>query len=107
MYSELNYVSESWLKVFANNKSEAIINKTQHKALVDYQGLMTKCLVEYHRVLKPGRWITVEFHNSKNSVWNAIQESLGRAGFVITDVRTLDKKQGSFNQVKGASQAIK
>ena len=107
MYSELNYVSESWLKVFTNNKSEAIINKTQHKALVDYQGLMTKCLVEYHRVLKPGRWITVEFHNSKNSVWNAIQESLGRAGFVIADVRTLDKKQGSFNQVKGASQAIK
>lgn len=107
MYSELNYVSESWLKIFTNNRSEAIINRTQHKSLVDYQELMTKCLSEYYRVLKPGRWITVEFHNSKNSVWNAIQESLGRAGFVIADVRTLDKKQGSFNQVKGASQAIK
>lgn len=107
MYSELNYVSESWLKVFTNNTSEAIINKSQHKSLVEYQELMTKCLSEYYRVLKPSRWITVEFHNSKNAVWNAIQESLGRAGFVIADVRTLDKKQGSFNQVKGASQAIK
>lgn len=107
MYSELNYVSESWLKVFTNNKPEAIINKTQKKALPDYQELMIQCLSEYCRVLKPGRWITVEFHNSKNAVWNSIQEALGRAGFIIADVRTLDKKQGSFNQVKGASQAIK
>ena len=68
---------------------------------------MTRCLSSYYRVLKPGRWITVEFHNSKNAVWNSIQEALGRAGFIIADVRTLDKKQGSFNQVKGASQAIK
>ena len=43
--------------------------------------------------------MTVEFHNSKNSVWNAIQEALLRAGFVIADVRTLDKKQRSFKQV--------
>ena len=107
MYSELNYVSEAWLKVFTNNGAEAIINKTQKKNLTDYQELMTQCLSSYYRVLKPGRWITVEFHNSKNAVWNSIQEALGRAGFIIADVRTLDKKQGSFNQVKGASQAIK
>ena len=51
--------------------------------------------------------MTVEFHNSKNAVWNSIQASLNHAGFVIADVRTLNKNQGSFNQVKGASQAIK
>ncbi len=107
MYSELNYVAEAWLRVFTNNNDEAIINKTQNKSLTEYQELMTRCLEEYYRVLKPGRWITVEFHNSKNAVWNSIQEALGRAGFIIADVRTLDKKQGSFNQVKGASQAIK
>ena len=107
MYSELNFVSEAWLKVKTNNASEAIVNKTQKKAFVEYQELMTKCFAEFYRILKPNRWMTVEFHNSKNSVWNAIQESLGRVGFVIADVRTLDKNQGSFNQVKGASQAIK
>ena len=47
--------------------------------------------------------MTVEFHNSKNSVWNAIQEALQAAGFVVADVRTLDKKQGSFKQVTSAS----
>jgi hypothetical protein len=47
--------------------------------------------------------MTVEFHNSKNAVWNAIQEALQAAGFVIADVRTLDKQQGSFKQVTSAS----
>lgn len=47
--------------------------------------------------------MTVEFHNSKNAVWNAIQESLLRAGFIIADVRTLDKKQGSFKQVNNTA----
>jgi hypothetical protein len=42
--------------------------------------------------------MTVEFHNSKNAVWNSIQEGLQRAGFVIADVRTLDKKQAALNR---------
>jgi|GEM_PF-31432 len=99
MYSELNFLWEAWLKVFTNNKQEAIENKVQGKGLAEYQQLMTECFKEYYRVLKPGRWMTVEFHNSKNAVWNAIQEALQAAGFVIADVRTLDKRQGSFNQV--------
>jgi len=51
-----------------------------------------------YKILKPGHWMTVEFHNSQNRVWNAIQEAIQRAGFVIADVRVLDKQQGSFKQ---------
>jgi len=99
MYSELNYLWESWLKVHTNNKSEAIINSTQNKGLPEYYDLMLKAFKEYYRVLKPNRWITVEFHNSKSSVWNAIQEGISKAGFIIANVSVLDKKQGSFKQV--------
>lgn len=99
MYSELNFLWESWLKVYTNNKNEAIMNKSQKKGLNQYQELMEKCFVENYRILKPGRWMTVEFHNSQNSVWNAIQEAILKAGFVIANVKTLDKKQGSFKQV--------
>lgn len=35
--------------------------------------------------------MTLLFHNSKNAVWNSIQESILKAGFVIADVRILDK----------------
>jgi hypothetical protein len=103
MYSELNFLWEAWLKVFTNNKPEAVINKVQKKGLPEYQELMERCFAECYRVLKPGRWMTVEFHNSANSVWNSIQEALLRAGFVVADVRTLDKKQGSFKQVTTTS----
>jgi DNA modification methylase/uncharacterized protein YbaR (Trm112 family) len=99
MYSELNFLWEAWLKVFTNNKPEAVVNNTQKKGLPEYQRLMERCFAECYRILKPGRWMTVEFHNSANSVWNSIQEALLRAGFVVADVRTLDKKQGSFKQV--------
>lgn len=103
MYSELSYLWEAWLKIRTNNSNEAIIDTVQNKSLVDYQNLMTDSFTQCFNILKPGHWMTVEFHNSKNSVWNAIQQSLSRAGFVIADVRTLDKKQGSFKQVNNTS----
>jgi len=102
-YSELSFIWEAWLKVKTNNIAEAVINNVQGKGLNEYQELMTQCFKEYYRVLKPNRWMTVEFHNSKNSVWNAIQEGLLRAGFIVADVRTLDKQQGSFKQVTNNS----
>jgi DNA modification methylase len=94
MYSELNLILESWLRIITANNKEAIENNTQRKDLFKYQKLMRDCFVSYYSALKPGRWMTVEFHNSKNSVWNVIQEALQQAGFVVADVRTLDKVHG-------------
>ena len=75
--------------------------------LAFYQEGLRKCLAEFNRVLKPGRWMTVAFHNSKNAVWNAIQAAILEAGFVIADVRTLDKKQGTPKQVNNLSRSQK
>lgn len=102
MYSELSFLWEVWLRILTNIKPEAIVNKTQKKDLDGYRSLMTECFSEMYRVLKPGRWITVEFHNSKASVWNALQDALSRAGFVVAQVTVLDKQQGSFKQVTSA-----
>lgn len=102
-YSELNFIWESWLKCQTNSSTEAVVNLSQNKTLDIYQGLMRQCLTEYYRVIKPNRWITIEFHNSKNAVWNAIQEAIKRAGFVIADVRTLDKQKGTTKQLSTSS----
>jgi hypothetical protein len=99
MYSELNFLSESWLGVHTNNKLEAIENKIQDKDLTNYRTLMTSAFTEAFRVLKPGRWMTVEFSNTQASVWNSIQIALQEAGFVVANVSALDKKQGSFKAV--------
>lgn len=98
-YAELNFFTEAFYQVFTNQRPEAIVSRYQQKGLPEYQELMRRCLAEFHRVLKSGRWLTMVFHNSSNAVWNAIQEALLSAGFVVADVRTLDKKQSSFNQV--------
>ncbi|OJX40738.1 MAG: hypothetical protein BGO78_06030 [Chloroflexi bacterium 44-23] len=98
-YSELNFLWEAWLNVFTNNKKEVIIGKPQKKGLFEYYQLMTQCFKEFYRILKPGRWITIEFHNTENRVWNSIQEALQFAGFVVADVRVLDKQKKTHTQV--------
>lgn len=98
-YADLNFMVEAWHGVFSNAGAEAIVDKAKKKGLPEYQELIRSCFAEYYRVLKPGRWITIVFHNSRNAVWNAIQEALQSVGFVVADVRTLDKQQGSYRQV--------
>ncbi len=104
-YADLNFLVESWHRVLTASRPEAIIDRAKGKTITDYQRLMQRCFAEYCRVLKPGRWMTVVFHNSRSAVWNAIQEAMLAAGFVVADVRTLDKQQGSYRQV--TSTAVK
>ena len=95
-YSELNFLWESWLKVITNNKKEAIENTVQNKGVKQYRLIMTECFCNIYRLLKPGRWMTVEFSNTKAYIWNSIQTALVDAGFIVSNVSALDKGQGTF-----------
>lgn len=97
MYSELSFIREGWLRIFTNDKKEAIENKSQGKTLNEYTDLMRESFKEAYRILKPNRWITVEFSNTQASVWNALQFVIENAGFVIASVQALDKKRGGFH----------
>jgi len=101
-YGDLNLLIEAWHNLFSRLENEVLWDELKKKTLSVYSDLMRRAFAEYYRVLKPGRWMTVVFHNSKNIVWTAIQEAIGHAGFVVADVRTLDREQGSFNQVTAA-----
>ena len=100
MYSELNFITESWLKVRTNNTKEAIENKTQRKTQFGYQSLMLDSLREFYRILKPGKWMTVEFSNTNAGIWNSIQTAISNAGFIICNVSALDKVHGGIKSMR-------
>ncbi|ASN03849.1 DNA methyltransferase [Virgibacillus necropolis] len=103
MYSEMSFARESWLKILTNNKKEAIENNVQGKSLREYTNLMLDSFKEAFRILKQDKWITVEFSNTKASVWNAIQYALQESGFIIASVDALDKQRGGFHAMTSAT----
>jgi len=96
MYSELALLWEEWLSVKTNNEKEAIENSVQRKGANEYRLLMALAFRRAFELLKPGRWMTVEFSNTKASVWNSIQTAIAEAGFIVANVSALDKKKESF-----------
>lgn len=105
-FVELNFLWESFLLVYSNEINELTINSVRNINERNYAYNILLCFKEIFRVLKPNRWLTVIFHNSKNNIWNLIQESLGKSGFIIADIRILDRKQGAIKQVT-TSNAVK
>ena len=91
IYSEMNLLLEGWLKVKTNNGEEAIVDETANKTEFVYSTLMTECFSQCYRKLKKDHWMSVEFHNTKASIWNILQNSIMKAGFVIAQISKLDK----------------
>src|SRR5690606_32109220 len=76
-YADCNLIWESWLGRLTNSTNEAVINRSLReenggKTLEDYTGLMEGAMKEIARVLKPGGWATVVFHNTDAEVWQSI-----------------------------------
>lgn len=99
-YSELNQIWEAWLQIQTQRDVEAVIDSTRRVDVQEYADLMRQAFGEIARVLKPSRWITVEFHNSSNAVWMAIQEGMLAARLVVADVRVLSKESETYKQSK-------
>ena len=105
-YSDLALVVEQWHRVTSSSVEEATQDPFKGRGLDQYAELMSRCFAEFFRVLKPGRWMTVEFSNHSNDVWLRIQDALATAGFVVADTRVFDKDQLSYRQVT-ADNAVK
>jgi len=99
MYSELNFLWESWLGWRTDARREAVVSRSQRKGVAEYGDLMAEAFAEIHRVLRPGRWMTLVFHNTQAEVWAAIQRGVEAAGFRIEAIQTLDKQHETFKQV--------
>lgn len=97
-YSEMNYLWESWLQEFTDNREEAIVNRFQNKGNDEYGNLMRDAIREIHRVLKVNGWLTIMFHNSSSAIWDELQRAIFDAGFSIDGTMIFDKQHGTFKQ---------
>jgi DNA modification methylase len=102
-YADLNFLWEAWLGQFTDSAKEAVVNRSKKdgKSLANYTELMSESFREMHRVLKPGRWASVVFHNSDDRVWKAIQGAAEAAGFDLVNAMVFDKEQRSFKGIRG------
>jgi 16S rRNA G966 N2-methylase RsmD/DNA-directed RNA polymerase subunit RPC12/RpoP len=102
-YADLNFVWESWLGIFTDDTKEAVVNRSKKngKTIDDYTQLMTEAFGEIRRVLKPGRWASVVFHNSDDRIWQAILDSANASGLELVEINAFDKVQLSYKGARG------
>ncbi len=85
-YGELAYLWVAWLKKDKGYldyliSNEVIHNEKQHKDFGVYHGLLSRSFRDIFEVLKPGRYLTVTFHNPTFKVRNATIRAGVFAGF--------------------------
>jgi len=88
-FGELSYLWVSWLHPELSEESylqyladhEVTINDNQGKDFDLYYNLLYATFQEVYRVLKPGRYMTVTFHNPKTRIRNATIRAAMFSGF--------------------------
>jgi len=109
-YADCNLIWESWLGRLTDSEEEAVVNRARTiekggKSLERYAELMNGAMREIARVLKPGAWATVVFHNTDAAIWKTIRDAASLAGFAFHEATSLDRKQQSHKGYKGRSGA--
>jgi hypothetical protein len=83
-YGELNFVWEAWLDVDTNwHDEEIIVNSVRGKTENDWYKMMLRTMHECYRVLKPGRAISLCYHDTSEGTWALVQDLMAEAGFLV------------------------
>ncbi len=102
-YGELNFIWEAWLGFDTHwHNQEIIINETRGKDDMDWSKMMSQAFDECFRVLKPGRWLSLCYHDTSEGTWQLVQDLMAEVGFIpeITDrALFIDTTQKTFNQL--------
>jgi DNA modification methylase len=102
-YGELNFMWEAWLKFDTDwNKEEVIINEARNRTELDWSSMMKAAFTECYRVLKPGRWLSLCYHDTSEGTWSLVQDIMAEVGFLSDKTASavfIDVEQKSYNQL--------
>lgn len=110
-YSDMSLFHEAWLGKVTDDEKEAVIytcGKNKKNAEERYNKLLKLAFKEAYRVLKPGRYMSVVFGNSRVGIWRLILSALREAGFdsVPVEVAILDKGQRFIKSLNSGSDSV-
>lgn len=102
-YGELNFVWEAWLGFDTHwHDEEIIVNEVRGKTEDDWARMMRQAMAECYRVLKPGRCVSLCYHDTSEGTWALVQDIMAEAGFVVEKSDSalyIDTVQKSYNQL--------
>lgn len=102
-YGELNFIWESWLGLDSHwHGEEIIVNAVRGKTETDWADMMRSAMAECLRVLKPGRWLSLCYHDTSEGTWALVQDIMAEVGFVVDSSESalfIDTQQKSYNQL--------
>jgi DNA modification methylase len=109
-YGELNFVWEAWLGLDTHwHDREIVVNDVRGQDEERWYRLMLEAMRECHRVLKPGRWLSLCYHDTSEGTWDLVQQIMDEAGFIPDTAEqtvAIDAVQKSYNQLQ-ADQVLK
>ncbi len=82
-FGELNFMWEAWLGLATDWKNEEIIvNAVRGKDDAEWAEMMRLGIAEMYRVLRPGRTMSLCYHDSSEGSWSLLQDLVAESGFV-------------------------
>jgi hypothetical protein len=100
-YGELNYLEEAILELNTSwTNEEVIVNEFRGWDLYEWSNRLEKAMTEIYRVLKPGRWASICYHDSDESSWLKLQDLTLAIGFIPGDSKTVSSMETGWQTLK-------
>jgi 16S rRNA G966 N2-methylase RsmD len=104
-FGEMNFIWESWLQMDNQwHASEIIVNEHRGMSEAEWADKMRRVIEQCFRVLKPGRWMSLCYHDTSEGTWELLQDICSEAGFLADSsdaVVYIDGTQKSIKQITG------
>ncbi|HPQ70646.1 MAG TPA: DNA methyltransferase [bacterium] len=101
-YGELNFIWEAWLGFDTHwHEDEIVVNSVRGITRAQWADMMRKAMGECYRVLKPGRWLSLCYHDTSEGTWALVQDIMAEVGFVVDKTDSalfIDTKTKTTNQ---------
>lgn len=83
-YGESNFLWEAWLGFDTKwHNEEIIVNDFRGATEMRWSEMIKQAMAECYRILKPGRWLSLCYHDTSEGTWDLIQNIMTEVGFIV------------------------